>query len=345
MLYFSKLRIFTVIIFTLIFSYFALSNFIKLDDEFFKQKINLGLDLKGGSYLLLEIDNTPVIEEKLQNKVFELKKYFKEKSIVVTNFFIEDQNIKFDSPNDFDKVPIVDNSCYLIKPRQVHLVKREEEADGFLIQFFNTSIFSEEVSSLLTLQYHSDIKVIFENDKLLINKGISFLNLIRNITKEESVFLKQKSIHLLSTLLYELEECTIKKGKFKNTNDRSLIKFTELVNLNLNTKTVNEYAEKLNITSKKLTDIVKNKYGITPLKFIHNAVLLEIKRDLMFKDTNLKEISYNYNFDSPSNFSLFVKKNTGLSPTDLQKELLDFTSSRKFRNKDDWKFFSNIDKQ
>ncbi|CAM1351504.1 MULTISPECIES: AraC family transcriptional regulator [Tenacibaculum] len=223
---------------------------------------------------------------------------------------------------DFDKVPIVDNSCYLIKPRQVHLVKREEEADGFLIQFFNTSIFSEEVSSLLTLQYHSDIKVIFENDKLLINKGISFLNLIRNITKEESVFLKQKSIHLLSTLLYELEECTIKKGKFKNTNDRSLIKFTELVNLNLNTKTVNEYAEKLNITSKKLTDIVKNKYGITPLKFIHNAVLLEIKRDLMFKDTNLKEISYNYNFDSPSNFSLFVKKNTGLSPTDLQKELL-----------------------
>ena len=31
--------------------------------------------------------------------------------------------------------------------------------------------------------------------------------------------------------------------------------------------------------------------------------------------------------------------------SDLQKELLDFTSSRKFRNKDDWKFFSNIDKQ
>ena len=30
--------------------------------------------------------------------------------------------------------------------------------------------------------------------------------------------------------------------------------------------------------------------------------------------------------------------------SDLQKELLDFTSSRKFRNKDDWKFFSNIDK-
>ena len=104
MLYFSKLRIFTVIIFTLVFSYFALSNFIKLDDDFFKQKINLGLDLKGGSYLLLEIDNTPVIDEKLQNKVFEIKKYFKEKSIVASNFFIEDQNIKFISTNDNEKI-------------------------------------------------------------------------------------------------------------------------------------------------------------------------------------------------------------------------------------------------
>ncbi len=104
MLYFSKLRIFTVIIFTLVFSYFALSNFIKLDDDFFKQKINLGLDLKGGSYLLLEIDNTPVIDEKLQNKVFEIKKYFKEKSIVASNFFIEDQNIKFISNNDYEKI-------------------------------------------------------------------------------------------------------------------------------------------------------------------------------------------------------------------------------------------------
>jgi hypothetical protein len=31
--------------------------------------------------------------------------------------------------------------------------------------------------------------------------------------------------------------------------------------------------------------------------------------------------------------------------SNLQKELLDFTTARKFRNKDDWKFFSNIDKQ
>ena len=35
MLYFSKLRVFSVLIFTLIISYFTLSNFTKIDDEYF----------------------------------------------------------------------------------------------------------------------------------------------------------------------------------------------------------------------------------------------------------------------------------------------------------------------
>jgi thioredoxin reductase len=83
MLYFSKLRIFSVIIFTLILSYFSLSNFFKIDDNFFSKNIKLGLDLQGGSYLLLEIDNKPVITQKLQNKVMELKNFFKDKNIIV----------------------------------------------------------------------------------------------------------------------------------------------------------------------------------------------------------------------------------------------------------------------
>ena len=56
MLYFSKLRVFSVLIFTLIISYFTISNFTKVDDEFFSKNIKLGLDLQGGSYLLLELE-------------------------------------------------------------------------------------------------------------------------------------------------------------------------------------------------------------------------------------------------------------------------------------------------
>ena len=97
MLYFSKLRIISVIIFTIIFSYFALSNFTKLDDKFFSKNINLGLDLQGGSYLLLEIDNRPVIIQRLQAKIIELKRYFKEKEISLKNFSLNGDTITFEA--------------------------------------------------------------------------------------------------------------------------------------------------------------------------------------------------------------------------------------------------------
>ena len=86
MLYFSKLRVFSVLIFTLIISYFTISNFTKVDDEFFSKNIKLGLDLQGGSYLLLEIDNEPVITQRLQSKVLEFKKFFKDKDIKAVSY-------------------------------------------------------------------------------------------------------------------------------------------------------------------------------------------------------------------------------------------------------------------
>ena len=100
MLYFSKLRVFSVLIFTLIISYFALSNFLKFDDDYFSKNIKLGLDLQGGSYLLLEIDNKPVITQKLQSKLLELKRFFKEKKLILRNFSVEQNSIIFESNNE-----------------------------------------------------------------------------------------------------------------------------------------------------------------------------------------------------------------------------------------------------
>ena len=100
MLYFSKLRVFSVLIFTLIISYFAFSNFIKFDDDYFSKNIKLGLDLQGGSYLLLEIDNKPVITQNLQSKLLELKRFFKEKKLILRNFSVEQNSIIFESNNE-----------------------------------------------------------------------------------------------------------------------------------------------------------------------------------------------------------------------------------------------------
>ena len=68
---------FTVISLVLLGIIFAIPSIIydeNSENWFLKNKINLGLDLQGGSYLLLEVDNDPVINQKLQTKVIEIKK-------------------------------------------------------------------------------------------------------------------------------------------------------------------------------------------------------------------------------------------------------------------------------
>ena len=97
MLYFSKIKIISIVIVTVIFSYLSASNFFKLDNNFIEKKINLGLDLQGGSYLLLEIDNKPVITQRLQNKLTSLRKYFKKENINFKNLkIINNEKISFE---------------------------------------------------------------------------------------------------------------------------------------------------------------------------------------------------------------------------------------------------------
>ena len=103
MLYFSKLRIIFITLISLFFILFASSNIFKFSNELLNKKINLGLDLQGGSYLLLEIDNTPVIEQKLQNLTIIIKNYFKEKNIRINNFKLTDQKLSFSVDEQFNQ--------------------------------------------------------------------------------------------------------------------------------------------------------------------------------------------------------------------------------------------------
>ena len=124
MLYFSKLKIISVLILTITLSYFSLSNFFKVDDDFFSRNINLGLDLQGGSYLLLEIDNTPVIEKEVQNKLIQIKKFLKSKIVPYKNISIKENTIIV---IDFNE-NIIENAILLFEGK-------ESEINPYIEQF------------------------------------------------------------------------------------------------------------------------------------------------------------------------------------------------------------------
>ena len=103
MLYFSKLRIILISLGTFFFIFIASSNFQDSENSFISKRINLGLDLQGGSYLLLEIDNGPVEIQKLQNTTTFIKNYLKSKKVIFTDLRIEDKAIFFNTSKKDNK--------------------------------------------------------------------------------------------------------------------------------------------------------------------------------------------------------------------------------------------------
>ena len=66
------------------------------------KKVNLGLDLQGGSYLLLEINSDNLVKEKIQSKVIPIKKLLKDNQINYNNFKINENNlndVEYDNVN------------------------------------------------------------------------------------------------------------------------------------------------------------------------------------------------------------------------------------------------------
>ena len=103
MLYFSKLKIISILLISIFFTLIASSNLIKFENSLLNKKINLGLDLQGGSYLLLEIDNKPLIEQKLQNFSLTLRNYFKEKNIRIKKLQLTNQQISFSVDAEYNE--------------------------------------------------------------------------------------------------------------------------------------------------------------------------------------------------------------------------------------------------
>ncbi len=153
MLYFSKFRIISVILISLFFILIALSNLFKFENNLLNKKINLGLDLQGGSYLLLEIDNNPVIEQKIQNLSITIRNYFKDKNIRIKNLKILGQKLSFSVDENF-KQTILDtfndeeselNPYY---PRfKSHQLDISEENNIFFVSYSTQGIVKLKTSS------------------------------------------------------------------------------------------------------------------------------------------------------------------------------------------------------
>lgn len=223
---------------------------------------------------------------------------------------------------DFVSYKIPSKSLYFVTPGQVHLLNRKEGETGYLIQF---------TKSFLEYCLHpsqENIEFFMRQNPEFILNDTRFNNLkneiekLKRISTSTSPFQHLKIKHQFAFIIFEITEWLQPKSNLITTN-KLTSEFLTLVKKEVHqNRSVSNYAQKLKTSVNTLGRETKKSLGITPLNIIHKQLILEIKRVLIFENKTHSELAHLFYFDDLSTYSRFIKKQTGLSPTELKLDLM-----------------------
>jgi AraC-like DNA-binding protein len=103
--------------------------------------------------------------------------------------------------------------------------------------------------------------------------------------------------------------------------DRLVEKFVWMVNEDCGrNRLVEYYADRLNITPKYLSTLVRNTLGRTPTDVIKVVTMKEIERRLRHSTDSIKQISQAMKFPNTSFFGKYFKQHSGMTPNSYRKK-------------------------
>ncbi len=145
-------------------------------------------------------------------------------------------------------------------------------------------------------------------------------NLTKNYSKSIArcmiAALTYQLIQIVSRRLPALEE--EQRSRFRRSN--YVPDFIELVHeYHRSQRSVAFYAEKLFISPKYLSLLIKEATGRSAAEIIDEYVILEAKNLLRFSGKNIQQISYDLNFPNQSSFGKYFKHLVGMSPSEYQR--------------------------
>lgn len=142
---------------------------------------------------------------------------------------------------------------------------------------------------------------------------------------EKTRFMLQKLESIIQALLYEVLDIYLETSKtpkaMSSRKGELMARFILAVAEDCSRhRKVEYYADKLCITSKHLSAVVKDISGVTAGVIIDRYVVLEAKILLKNTDLTIQEISTRLNFPNQSFFGKYFKHATGLAPTEYRAQ-------------------------
>ena len=163
------------------------------------------------------------------------------------------------------------------------------------------------------------------------NETSSIYSIIEHITGEMSsaglaqhdLLIAYLKILLIGAIRIKFLKSTASLPLDQGTADVVLLRqLKKMIEVHFKTKhNGGEYAELLNISTKKLGRIVKNHFQRTLTEVIAERIVMEAKRELNFTSKTLKEIAYDLGFNDEYHFSRYFKNKIKVSPQSFRSLL------------------------
>ena len=243
---------------------------------------------------------------------------------------------EFEVEINLKKFTIRKDSMFIYTPgnivRVTNIDPKEKESVHFVVVAISEDLmsstrfdFSKLYNESLRL-LESPCVVINENERELCRK---YFDLIQEVSKIRMPNMRESVAALISSIFYLMgamwtDRLTAAKkngGDEMSTRSKIVLEDFLLLVRDYHTKerSLSFYADKLYLTPKYLSKLIKSVSGKSAHEWIDSFVILEAKNLLKYSDMSIKSIVYELNFPNQTTFYRFFKTKTGMTPSEYRK--------------------------
>ncbi|MBK6263826.1 AraC family transcriptional regulator [Marivirga sp. S37H4] len=219
------------------------------------------------------------------------------------------------------------------KPRQIIEFKEVKcDEKGFILafheDFLNNSGLFYKITKMSFFEYEVNESLhVSENEKHIFWQH--FHQMEKEYNSNEDEFSKELIIAQIESILVYAKRFYKRQFLHRQPiNSRFYTKFNEVLQAYYRTEqqyisglpSVNYIAEKLHLSPKYLSDLLRHETGKSALEHIHLYLINQAKNILTSSDVTIAEIAYQLGFEHPPYFTRLFKKRVGINPNEFRAQ-------------------------
>lgn len=222
---------------------------------------------------------------------------------------------------DFVNYEISNNTIFLVRPSQVHRLAIKQKSKGFILQF-DKGVFTTQLNTIdkqLQTVFFQNIFSLNQQEFVEFNRSLELIYKENKLKESNHNRIITAHLDILITLLSR--RLDTKSSRLENNfAQQKVLEFQALLDTHISKiKSVDKYANLLNLTMYQLNTNTKKLLGKTPSEMICEYTILEAKRQLLATTNQINQIALELGYEDVSYFIRFFKKQTGKTPDAFRK--------------------------